>query len=136
MLAIDLDPQDGGTLYDAIRYEDPCPLRDIVRPTYFTNLHIIPGNLNTVSDRSDDRFQAAFTYLDGVFSRRREAAIARMSDAVPIYAADGLPLGNAKRGPNFLTLKLRLGHTEGFEDWLLENIPYLLRDWQSLIPQP
>lgn len=88
-------------------------------------------NLNSVSERSDDRFQAAFTYLDGVFSRRREAAVARMSDAVPIYAADGLPLGNAKRGPNFLTLKLRLAHTEGFEDWLLENIPDLLRDWQS-----
>ncbi|RID89615.1 plasmid partitioning protein RepA [Gemmobacter lutimaris] len=61
VLAIDLDPQaslsalhgfqpefdllDGGTLYDAIRYDDPLPLRDIIRPTYFTNLDIVPGNL-------------------------------------------------------------------------------------------
>ncbi len=61
VLAIDLDPQaslsalhgfqpefdllDGGTLYDAIRYEDPLSLRDIIRPTYFTNLSIVPGNL-------------------------------------------------------------------------------------------
>lgn len=61
VLAIDLDPQaslsalhgfqpefdllNGGTLYEAIRYEDPLPLRDIIRPTYFTNLSIVPGNL-------------------------------------------------------------------------------------------
>jgi chromosome partitioning protein len=62
VLAIDLDPQaslsalhgfqpefdllDGGTLYDAIRYEDPVPLRDVIRKTYFTNLDLIPGNLD------------------------------------------------------------------------------------------
>jgi chromosome partitioning protein len=61
VLAIDLDPQaslsalhgyqpefdlaDGGTLYDAIRYDDPVPLRDIIQKTYFTGLDIIPGNL-------------------------------------------------------------------------------------------
>ena len=61
-LAIDLDPQaslsalhgfqpefdllDGGTLYDAIRYEDPVPLRDVIQKTYFTNLDLIPGNLD------------------------------------------------------------------------------------------
>lgn len=62
VLAIDLDPQaslsalhgfqpefdllDGGTLYDAIRYNDPVPLRDVVQKTYFTNLDLIPGNLD------------------------------------------------------------------------------------------
>ncbi len=62
VLAIDLDPQaslsalhgfqpefdllDGGTLYDAIRYEDPIPLRNVIQSTYFTNLDIIPGNLD------------------------------------------------------------------------------------------
>ncbi len=61
VLAIDLDPQaslsalhgyqpefdlpDGGTLFDAIRYDGPVPLGDVVRPTYFTNLSIVPGNL-------------------------------------------------------------------------------------------
>lgn len=61
VLAVDLDPQasltalhgvqpefdltDGGTLYDAIRYDNPCPIRDVIRPTYLTNLHLIPGNL-------------------------------------------------------------------------------------------
>lgn len=62
VLGIDLDPQaslsalhgfqpefdllDGGTLYDAIRYEDPVPLRDVIQRTYFTNLDLIPGNLD------------------------------------------------------------------------------------------
>lgn len=62
VLAIDLDPQaslsalhgvqpefdlpDGGTIYDAIRYEDPLPLRSIIQKTYFTNLDLIPGNLD------------------------------------------------------------------------------------------
>ena len=62
VLTIDLDPQaslsalhgfqpefdllDGGTLYDAIRYDDPVPLRDVVQRTYFPNLDIVPGNLD------------------------------------------------------------------------------------------
>lgn len=62
VLGIDLDPQasfsalhgfqpefdllDGGTLYDAIRYEDPVPLRDVIQKTYFTGLDVIPGNLD------------------------------------------------------------------------------------------
>lgn len=61
VLGIDLDPQasftalhgvqpefdlpDGGTLYDAIRYEDPTPIREVIRPTYIPNLDLIPGNL-------------------------------------------------------------------------------------------
>ena len=62
VLAIDLDPQaslsalhgvqpefdlrDGGTIYDAIRYDDPVPLRQVIQHTYFTNLDLIPGNLD------------------------------------------------------------------------------------------
>ena len=62
VLAIDLDPQaslsalhgfqpefdllDGGTLYDAIRDDDPVPLRNVIQETYFTNLDLIPGNLD------------------------------------------------------------------------------------------
>ena len=61
VLAIDLDPQasmtalhgvqpevdlqDGGTLYDAIRYDDPAPIASVIRKTYIPNLDLIPGNL-------------------------------------------------------------------------------------------
>lgn len=62
VLAVDLDPQasfsalhgfqpeldlaDGGTLYDAIRYESPLPLSAVIRRSYFPNLDIVPGNLD------------------------------------------------------------------------------------------
>lgn len=61
VLAIDLDPQasfsalhgfqpefhllGGGTLYDAIRYEEPVPLREVIRPSGIPGLDIVPGNL-------------------------------------------------------------------------------------------
>lgn len=61
VLAIDLDPQaslsalhglqpeidliDGGTLYDAVRYDDPLPIEDVIRKTYIRGLDLIPGNL-------------------------------------------------------------------------------------------
>lgn len=64
VLGIDLDPQvsfsalhgfqpefdlfDCGTLYDAIRYEDPVPLSRVIRRSYFTNLDIVPGNLDVM----------------------------------------------------------------------------------------
>ncbi|MBB98718.1 MAG: plasmid partitioning protein RepA [Rhodobacteraceae bacterium] len=64
VLGIDLDPQasfsalhgfqpefdllDGGTLYDAIRYENPVPLSQVIRRSYFTNLDIVPGNLDVM----------------------------------------------------------------------------------------
>lgn len=107
-------------------------LADLIEETETDTATLLTiANLQAASDRSDDRFQAAWDYMNGVIGHQRAAATARQSDARQICAADGLPLGNARRGPNFLTLKLRLAHTEGFEDWLLENIPDLLRDWQS-----
>lgn len=61
VLAVDLDPQaslsalhglqpeidlmDGGTLYDAVRYDDPVPIQDVIRKTYIRGLDLIPGNL-------------------------------------------------------------------------------------------
>lgn len=69
VLAIDLDPQaslsalhgfqpefdllDGGTIYDAIRYDDPVPLRDVIQKTYFANLDLIPGNLDLMEFEHD-----------------------------------------------------------------------------------
>ncbi len=79
VLAIDLDPQaslsalhgfqpefdllDGGTLYDAIRYDDPIPLRDVIQKTYFTNLDIVPGNLDLMEFEHDT--PRALTQRDG-----------------------------------------------------------------------
>jgi chromosome partitioning protein len=61
VLVCDLDPQgslssmfglrpeleldESVTLYDAIRYNEPVPIRDIIQQTYFHNLDIAPGGL-------------------------------------------------------------------------------------------
>lgn len=96
VLAIDLDPQaslsalhgfqpefdlnDGGTLYDAIRYDDPLPLSAIIRPTYFTNLSIIPGNLELMEFEHDTpRVLAA---------RGGNLFFTRISDALSAVEAD------------------------------------------------
>jgi chromosome partitioning protein len=61
VLAVDVDPQaslttlfgyrpeydflEHGTIADALRYEDPLPLRQIIRETYFDGLDLAPGGL-------------------------------------------------------------------------------------------
>ena len=61
VLAVDIDPQasmtsmfgyspetefrDGGTVYDAIRYDEPMPMRDVIRETYFPNLDLAAAGL-------------------------------------------------------------------------------------------
>lgn len=106
VLAIDLDPQaslsalhgfqpefdllDGGTLYDAIRYDDPVPLRDIIRPTYFTNLHIIPGNLELMEFEHDTpRALAART--DNLFFTRISDALAEIEADYDVVVIDCPP---------------------------------------------
>lgn len=60
VLAIDLDPQgsltgfcglqtelqfDGPTIYDALRYDDPLPMSDVIVDTYFPGLDLAPSRL-------------------------------------------------------------------------------------------
>ncbi len=61
VLAVDIDPQasltslfgyrpeidflESGTIYDAIRYDDPLPFSQIIQKTYFTGLDLAPGGL-------------------------------------------------------------------------------------------
>ncbi|SHF20988.1 chromosome partitioning protein [Ruegeria intermedia] len=61
VLAVDIDPQaslttlfgyrpeydflESGTIYDAIRYEDPLPLSQIIQKTYFTGIDLAPAGL-------------------------------------------------------------------------------------------
>ena len=90
-------------------------------------------NLGAKTNRSDDRFQALSDYLSGRLKRvaaAAEAAIRRTpKEPVSILAEDGLPLGQAQYDAKHLTLKLRRSQTNGFEDWLLETLPALYRDW-------
>lgn len=106
VLAIDLDPQasfsalhgfqpefdllDGGTLYDAITYDAPCPLTDVIRKTYFTNLDIIPGNLDLMEFEHET--PAAITQGDGRFFFTRVGdALATVEDQYDLVVIDCPP---------------------------------------------
>ena len=103
MLGVDLDPQasfsalhgfqpefdllDGGTLYDAIQYEAPCPLSDVIQKTYFTNLDIIPGNLDLMEFEHET--PAAVTGGHGQFFFTRVGdALASVEDRYDLVIMD------------------------------------------------
>lgn len=85
------------------------------------------------AQKSDDRFQAGWDYMARIIDRRRTMEKAQLQETQRLYTADGLPLGQAKFDRNFCTLRLRLAHTEGFEDWLVENLPDLFTTWQTRV---
>ncbi len=106
VLAIDLDPQaslsalhgfqpefdllDGGTLYDAIRYVDPVPLRDVIQETYFTNLDLIPGNLDLMEFEHETP-RALLTRTGEVFFTRIGDRLAEVEAEYDVVVIDCPP---------------------------------------------
>jgi len=106
VLGVDLDPQasfsglhgvlpeidlgEGGTLYDAIRYEDPVPLGDIIQETYFTGLDIVPGNLELMEFEHDTP-RALAAGEGGLFFTRIGEALASVEDRYDVVVIDCPP---------------------------------------------
>ncbi|MEM9138210.1 MAG: plasmid partitioning protein RepA [Pseudomonadota bacterium] len=106
VLGVDLDPQasfsglhgvlpeidlgEGGTLYDAIRYDDPAPLSDIIQDTYFTGLDIVPGNLELMEFEHDTP-RALAAGEGGLFFTRIGEALAGVEDRYDIVVLDCPP---------------------------------------------
>jgi ParB family chromosome partitioning protein len=78
-------------------------------------------------DTSDARFDAVLTALTPV----------KKPPAPPVQrtltGADGQELGQVKRGPNKAVLTLNTKQTDGFEDWLIDNIQDLHSRWKSQV---
>jgi len=106
VLAVDLDPQaslsalhgyqpefdllDGGTLYDAIRYEDPVPLADVIQKTYFPNLDIVPGNLDLMEFEHET--PAALARKEGnLFFTRVDEVLSSVQDDYDLVVIDCPP---------------------------------------------
>ena len=106
VLAIDLDPQaslsalhgvqpefdlpDGGTLYDAIRYDDPAPLRGVIRKTYIPNLDLVPGNLDLMEFEHDTP-RAISQGNTGLFFFRMKEALAQVDADYDVVIVDCPP---------------------------------------------
>jgi len=106
VLGIDLDPQasftalhgvqpeydlpEGGTLYDAIRYDAPAPITQVIRKTYIPNLDLIPGNLELMEFEHDTP-RALAQGNAGLFFFRVKEALAQVDQDYDIVIIDCPP---------------------------------------------
>lgn len=110
VLAIDLDPQaslsalygyqpefDIGpneTLYGAIRYDgERRPMREVIRPTYFDGVGLVPGNLELMEFEHETPRAIAESRSRGadLFFRRVGTAIAEVADDYDVVVIDCPP---------------------------------------------
>lgn len=110
VLAIDLDPQaslsalfgyqpefDIGpneTLYGAIRYDDERrPMRDVIRPTYFEGVGLVPGNLELMEFEHETPRAIAESRARGseLFFRRVGSAITEVAEDYDVVVIDCPP---------------------------------------------
>jgi chromosome partitioning protein len=103
VLAVDLDPQgsltgfcgiqtelefDGATVYDAIRYDDPLPMDEVIVDTYFPGLDLAPARLVL----SEFETETAVNAGRGVaFFERLSAALETVQDRYDVVVIDSPP---------------------------------------------
>jgi chromosome partitioning protein len=106
VLVCDLDPQaslssmfglrpeleldESVTLYDAIRYDEPVPIRDIIQQTYFHNLDIAPGGL-ILSEYETETPHAMRQGITPPFYLRLSAALDQVSNDYDLVLIDCPP---------------------------------------------
>lgn len=110
VLVIDLDPQaslsamfgyqpefdvaENTTIYGAIRYDDRrVSLRSIIRPSYFSGIRIVPGNLELMEfEHQTPRFSMHHRGRpEDIFFRRVAKAIAEVDDDFDVVVIDCPP---------------------------------------------
>lgn len=90
VLVLDLDPQaslttffgfrpelefaEGGTIYDALRYEGKVPLSTVIQKTYFHNLDMVPAGL-MLSEYETETANALARRLQPIFAERLALAL-------------------------------------------------------------
>ena len=106
VLAIDIDPQGslttmfgytpetefqgGGTIYDAIRYDAPSPMRDIIRKTYFPNLDLAAAGL-VLAEFEHETPRALSERREPMFFKRLGLAIDQVQDSYDVVVIDCPP---------------------------------------------
>lgn len=106
VLAIDMDPQaslttmfgyrpeiefaETGTIYDALRYEDPVLLSQIVRKTYFHKLDLVPAGL-ILSEYETETAYALQHRVDPPFTQRLAIALEEVEKDYDLVLIDCPP---------------------------------------------
>lgn len=108
VLSIDMDPQgslttnfgyrpeidfrESGTVYDVLTYDNPIPLKDVIRKSYFPNLDIVPAGILL----SEYETETALSLTQGVagklpFYVRLKAALETVDDDYDVVLIDCPP---------------------------------------------
>lgn len=90
VLCVDIDPQaslttlfgyrpeydflDSGTIYDAIRYDEPLPLSQVIQQTFFTGIDLAPGGL-MLQEFEHETPQALINNVQPAFFARMAASL-------------------------------------------------------------
>ncbi len=106
VLCVDVDPQasltvlfgfrpeydflEQGTLYDAIRYDDPLPLSAVIHPTFFPGIDLAPGGL-MLQEFEHETPRALLENVQPAFYGRMAAALAEVEDAYDVVLFDCPP---------------------------------------------
>ena len=106
VLAIDMDPQgslttmfgyrpeieftEQGTIYDALRYEDPVPLSQVIRKTYFHKLDLAPAGL-MLSEYETETAYALQHRIDPPFTQRLAIALEEVQQNYDLVIIDCPP---------------------------------------------
>jgi chromosome partitioning protein len=109
VLAIDLDPQaslsallgyqpefdvgENETLYGALRYDDQRrELKDLIRKSYFTNLDLVPGNLELMEfEHETPKALLGVNQPPEMFFARMDAALGSVADSYDVVIVDCPP---------------------------------------------
>lgn len=92
------------------------------------------ARVNAASDTSDARFEALFHYLSRAERPPAPPSVLDPGPAFPplaLHTPDGKSLGMATRQKSGLVLRLNKPSARGFDDWLVENIADLYRQWSE-----
>lgn len=106
VLAIDMDPQaslttmfgyrpeiefaESGTVYDALKYEDPVLLSQVIRKTYFHNLDLAPAGL-LLSEYETETAYALQHKIDPPFTQRLAIALDEIEASYDLVIIDCPP---------------------------------------------
>jgi chromosome partitioning protein len=106
VLVLDLDPQaslttffgfrpelefaDGGTIYDALKYEDQVPLSQVIQRTYFHKLDMVPAGL-MLSEYETETANALGRRAQPIFAERLALALEEVDDDYDIVLIDCPP---------------------------------------------